>query len=71
VSRSHCIYVVFDAFVVPIAAFTVKHEMVSWLEHQKARYHVELWSVSRFPDNPGFLDEWRNPVELPIKELLA
>lgn len=51
----------------PVAPFTVKHELVTWLRHQTAE-ELEKLFVVRGHDNPGPDDEF---VDVAIKDLLS
>jgi hypothetical protein len=52
-ARSSYIYLVVGG-IVPIAAFTVKHECLSWLERCKvASPGADSWRVFRFRDGHG------------------
>lgn len=46
-ARSNCVYVVMDEDL-PVAGFTVKHELVSWVR----RYGYEPLTIWRLKDNP-------------------
>ncbi len=54
-ARSTCIYLIVhdvaDAENPVFAAFTVKHECLTWLENCKSPYKSEL-VIQRFRDNP-------------------
>ena len=54
-ARSHCIYLIIhnipDADDPVIAAFTVKHECLTWLENCDHDYKHEF-VIRRFRDNP-------------------
>ena len=54
-ARSTYIYIVenIEAGAV-LAAFTVKHECVSWLRRQDKEYDLRRWIVMRVPDGQGF-----------------
>lgn len=45
-ARSHAVWVVYDKHYLVVAAFTVKHELLTWLD--KNRDHT----FERFPDGP-------------------
>jgi hypothetical protein len=49
VSRGYSIWVVQNEQQDPVAAFTVKHEMITWLGQQKS---IVNWMATRLPDNP-------------------
>lgn len=71
-ARSSYIYVVYptpdyDVDSAPIAAFTVKHELVRWLTRKDPK-ELENLSVTRLPDG-GRTDP--KPSLLDIDELLA
>jgi len=65
-ARSTYIYVVldedYDSVMVPVAAFTVKHEMLAWLK----KHPVVGYEVMRFSDGA-----WKGPAYLSEKELSA
>ena len=46
-ARASRIYVVLDAALRPLAAFTVKREARSWLQHEKP---PAAWYVATLPD---------------------
>lgn len=49
-SRATTIWVILDASKAVHAAFTVRHEMVSWLGQQS---DLTGWEALRVPDNPS------------------
>jgi hypothetical protein len=52
VSRSSYVYFVIESMpssIEPVAGFTVKHELLTWLRQQK---HTDALLVYRMPDNP-------------------
>lgn len=64
-ARSTCVYAVLTEGWTPLAAFTVKHELVTWLRRQgDAARGLEVWrcgdGLSR-----------GKPVELDVAELLG
>lgn len=67
-SRSSTIWIVIDESHDVVAAFTVKHELVSFLGRQRTRDKFHLWSLYRVPDNPGIVA--RPPKEFEIAALL-
>jgi hypothetical protein len=46
-ARAHAVWVVMDKDKFPIAAFTVKHELVTWIERQfmGALAHCVIWKL--------------------------
>jgi hypothetical protein len=74
-ARSAYIYVVTDGPVgPPVAAFTVKHELLTWIERQPpARpQYLNFW---RLPDNPAVAERLgmtpNLPRELALGDLLS
>lgn len=52
-ARSTSIWLIMNNHAEPIAAFTVKHEMLTWVTRQRNEGRlVENWVLIRFPDNP-------------------
>ena len=51
-ARAHNIYIVTNASIdAMLAAFTVKHECVTWLQAQaREGYEIDAWAVFYFPD---------------------
>lgn len=46
-----------------LAAFTVKHECVSWLKYQRRHhYPLDVWTVMRVPDGRDF--EYRDVLRV-------
>jgi hypothetical protein len=70
VSRALNIYVVFDDIGTLVGCFTVKYEMVSWLDENRHEPGFNGWSAIRCRNNPGVGPYKRAPVELSIKLLL-
>lgn len=68
-ARSGAVYFVWDSCSWPLAGFTVKHELVSWLKRRKDTYEdlVEM-EVRRVRDG-NLLDS--HPTELKISDLLS
>lgn len=64
-ARSTCVYVVLTEGGVPLAGFTVKHELVTWLRRGSENPDdVQIW---RCGDGP-----WQKPpVRLDVAELLG
>jgi hypothetical protein len=50
-ARSSSIWLVYDPSGKVAAAFTVKHEMLSWIRSQPDP--ITTWTVHRMPDNPS------------------
>lgn len=49
-ARAHSLYVVQNQHGI-VRGFTVKHELVGWLEQQEeAGRTIQMWSVVRIPD---------------------
>ncbi len=65
-ARSTYIYVVTDQFG-PVAAFTVKHELVTWLRSLRADSAAHH-RATRLPDG---VHSYTTPTILDIPELLA
>lgn len=65
------IYAVYDHTGDVTGCFTIKHEMVTWLDRHRDEVGFADWSVWRYPDNPGFGPAKRGPTLMPIEELLA
>ena len=66
-ARAHNVYVVMRQSL-PIAGFTVKHEMVAWLERRAKKRPLRTpVRIYRLGDN----DDEKEPVMLLEKELLA
>lgn len=67
-ARSGAVYFVWDSCSWPLAGFTVKHELVSWLKRRKDTYddlvEMEVWRVR----DGNLLDS--HPTELKISDLL-
>lgn len=59
----------------PVAAFTVKHELVTWLEHSRSLWdHLKLFRMKDSPHwNQQFRDEYESPpvTEMSIIELMG
>lgn len=51
-SRATSIWIILDGLRVVRAAFTVKHEMITWLKEQEQSVDISDWTANRFPDNP-------------------
>lgn len=52
-ARSKGIWVVITAHNnIPIATFTVKHELATWLKKEKHYYGVRHWEIYKMPDGP-------------------
>ena len=67
-ARSQTIWLVMQAGL-PVAAFTVKHELASWLEMQPHRSHLTLF---RCPDKPSWHpDYYEAPVQVTAAEVLS
>lgn len=49
-ARSNVIWIVLMIGNRPAAAFTVKHEMIEWLDKQPDKFRLSVW---RYPDNPS------------------
>lgn len=50
-ARAHYLYIVTNDYGAILAAFTVKHECVSWLERELAEGRpTHYWDVIRVPD---------------------
>lgn len=69
-ARSETIWLVqlMGETVLPIAAFTVKHELITWLKR-----HREGWPkyvIFRMADNPGTGDYYQPPKTLAVSELV-
>lgn len=53
-ARSSYIYVVQDGVSEhPLGAFTVKHELITWLSKRRAVAVLEDWFVAVYVDGPG------------------
>lgn len=67
-SRSTSIWLVVDETAHPVAAFTVKHELSTWLAKRSAEL-ARCWWVYRMSDNP---DRYmaHEPQRHPAEELL-
>jgi hypothetical protein len=74
-ARSAYIYLVMQSYLddegewqdKPVAPFTVKHELVTWLRRRTAAYYEDL-HVLRGRDNPGPDDEF---VPVSMEDLLG
>lgn len=77
-ARSHAVWVVTSELVSwPLAAFTVKHELTTWLEYQPQPIlvWVHVWRCENPVFNSGgrdhFHGETQIPVEVPIDDLIG
>lgn len=68
-ARSTYIYVVEDKLN-PVAAFTVKHELITWLRNNGGQAPGMLRRVIRLPDGASALSR-RQPTRMDIAELIA
>lgn len=73
-ARSTYVYVVMSLFE-PIAGFTVRHELVTWLHQRNRSYGYTTIAfrdlrVVRLPDG-GRASTTRQPTEMSIPELLG
>jgi hypothetical protein len=59
----------------PVAAFTVKHELVTWLEHSRSLWgHLKLYRLKDSPHwNPAFRRRYEGPTvtEMSIADLVG
>ncbi len=62
-ARSHVIYVVLNGGEQPVAAFTVKHEMLTWVTQWARGEGIETVRYRRMPDCP-------NRGESPLGEVI-
>jgi hypothetical protein len=76
-ARSSYVYVVTDGPVgPPVAAFTVKHELLTWVErsYEKAQFHT-YWRLSDNPVDPALAERLgmtpNLPREIALGDLLS